>query len=669
MKKFYDTIINNELQFTELASKQFSDKSGITRENVRAVLEERGVVIRTIISETNDIISRYIAPHLKSPEKMSHNTALQLQEFAERLSGYKESVDTGLSFDIRSALVVYAASVNDDEMYIKNMFFKGLALFYLDKILFREEMSACYDRVIEYSNRYEQFNQETRNLIVRAYGNSYISVPDLNIDETYRRYDKALDFWNNTAKKIDPDFPWEAYFHNLHENLCSNTITTLRSSSRKGDVKERHIKRLFESADRLYKSYLAKNVIENNDFTSSTIKHLYFYNAAKYYNGMMSTHDLVDFLYGVYKQADDDYTYDDLYKKLHVAALFLHYLGYVSPDEFSDEYKLDIAQQVEKDVFDYVMHIPDNVSRSYVTTMLTNFALGSHYIFDDYVYLKLLLSLTVFRHPPTYVHSVMVAKLSCTIIEYIAKFYPEQLIGIPSIDCVQDVSDHVEELQLFVWLSGLMHDIGKIVYSHMVSFYARKLTDKEFEMIQQHSDKAKDFIKKEQSTVVDTISLESLQSATSIQFQKNNELFSCISDIALGHHKSYNGKFGYPQDFDNLSSPVKFIIDTISIADSIDAATDNVGRSYAREKTLEHMREDLLSQIDTRYNPFITKLIFENDYLYNKISDILSDYRYDMYYSCFSTSDFSKTILPPNLTLFNQKEPNERSRDYGNQSE
>ncbi len=652
MKSFYDAIIENELKFSELASKQFSDKEGLIRENIRAVLEGRGIAIRETIAQTNDLIAKYITPHLKNPEQMTEKVAMELQDFAERLSGYRESIDTGLSYDIRKALAVYALAIGNEQMYIKNMFFKGLALFYLDKTLFKEEMSECYDLVIAYSDRYEQLDKESRNLIVRAYGNSYISVADLNLKEIYRRYDKALDFWNTTAKNFDPDFPWESYFHNLHENLCSSTITALRSSDRKHTVTNKQIKRLYASAERLYNSYNSNNIIETNDYTSKEVKYLYFYNAARYYNNKISVHELVDFLFEVYKQADDDYSYDDLYKKLHVAALFLHYLGYVSPEEFSDEYKMELAQQVEKDVFDYVVHIPDEISRSYVTMLLTNFALGSHHIFDDYVYLKLLLSLTVFRHPPTYVHSVMVAKISFTVIEYVAKYHPKELIGIPGIKSVSDVEEQIDELLHFVWLSGLMHDIGKIVYSHMVSFYARKLTDKEFEMIQQHSDKAKDFIKKEPNVVLDTVSYETIQSATDLHFSNNTELFSCISDIALGHHKSYNGKFGYPQSFDNIASPVKIIIDTISVADSIDAATDNVGRSYANEKTLEDMREDLLSQIGTRYSPFITKLIFENDYLYDAISDILREYRYDMYYSCFTLSDFSNTILPPKRTLF-----------------
>ena len=32
-------------------------------------------------------------------------------------------------------------------------------------------------------------------------------------------------------------------------------------------------------------------------------------------------------------------------------------------------------------------------------------------------------------------------------------------------------------------------------------------------------------------------------------------------DIARGHHKFYNGKGGYPNDFDNTASPERFMID------------------------------------------------------------------------------------------------------------
>ncbi len=655
MRDSFIKIINNEIIFSELASKQFSDSTNVTRENVKQVLEQRGADIRRIIFETNELLEIHINPYLANPEKLTRDEAEELQEFAENLSGYKENVDTGLSYDIRNALIKYAETCGDVQMLIKNTFFKGLALFYLDRMLFRAEMSDCYEKVMSYGENYEKYDKDIRNLIVRAYGNFYISVSDLNIDEIFRRYDLAIDFWENRAKVVDPDFPWESYFFNLHENLCSTTITALRSE-RVIYVKQEHKDRLLDSSKILYGKYLSNQEVHTNDYTTLQVKCLYFNMAAQYHNDLITVNELCDFLYDIFLQADDEYTYDDLYKKLHVSALFLYYLDRYDAKDLTEKDLDSITKRIETDVFRYVMNIPDTLSRQYVTTMLTNFALGSHKLLDDYVYIKMLLSLTVFRHPPTYAHSVMVSKISFTIVEYIIKHHPDKLIGIPSINNVNDVTDKAGDLLLFVWFSGLIHDIGKIVYSHMVSFYVRKLNDKEFEMIKQHSDMARDFIKKSPSVDVDTIMYDTVQSATNIRFSTNPELFACFSDVAFGHHKSFDGKFGYPKDFDNLASPVKTIIDIISIADSIDAATDKVGRSYAREKTLEDMRDDLMSQINTRYCPFVTKLIFENEDLYNQIEDILNNYRYDIYHSCFSVSESMETMLPPQSDLFSGEE-------------
>ncbi len=655
MREAFFQIIENEILFSELASNQFSDSKDVTRENVKQILELRGAEIRRIIFETNELLETHLSPFLNSPETLSDEDAAELQELAEKLSGYKENIDTGLSYDIRVALIKHANVIGDEQALIRNTFFKGLALFYLDKMLFRAEMSECYETVISFAKNYEKYDRDSRNLIVRAFGNYYISVADLNIDETFRRYDLALDFWQNTAKVVDPDFPWEAYLFNLHENLCSNTISALRSE-RVVHVTDEHKRRLLESAKLLYDTRMSKGDIESNDHTTLQVKCLYFYMAAQYHNDIININELCDFLYTIYLEADDDYNYDDLYKKLHVSALFLFYLGKVDTHDFPQEDLIEITRQIEGDVTRYVMNIPDTLSRPYVTTMLTNFALGSHKLMDDYVYLKMLLSMTVFRHPPTYVHSVMVSKISFSIVEYVIKHHPEKLVGLPSIKTIQDVKDKAGEILLFVWFAGLIHDIGKIVYSHMVSFYVRKLNDKEFEMIKQHSDRARDFIKKSPSVDVDTLMYDTVQSATNLQFSTNPELFDCFSDIAFGHHKSFNGKFGYPKDFDNLISPVKTIIDIVSIADSIDAATDKVGRSYAREKTLEDMREDLLSQIGDRYCPFMTKLIFDNDELYNKIDYDLSNYRYDIYHSCFSVSESMETMLPPTSELFSDKD-------------
>ncbi len=649
MKKILEKIIENELLFVKLASTQFVKDETIDRKDVKSFLSRRNVEIRNVIDETNSLIDEIIMPFINNPIEISEKHAEELEEFAQRLSGYRESIDTGLCYQIRNALVKYAEHTGNDAMYIRNMFYKGLALFYLDSYLFKAEMSDCYDNVMLFSDRYEEFDKDTRSLIARAYGNSYISVASADIDEIYNRYDRALKFWNTTVKKFDPDFSLKAYYQNLHENTCSTTITALRSE-RNHTVKERYKRRLLESATILYEANRLDELVETNDYTSVQVKNIYYYYAARFHNDLISCEELLEKLYEIHSQVDDDFGYNELYKKLHVGALFLVYLHLYTPKGFSKEDEKRLTKEIEDGVFSYIENLPDNMDGARVSTMLSHFAIGSYNIFDDITYLKLLLKLTVFRHVPTFVHSVMVAKIACAITDYIIHFAPEELLSLPNVNSVEEILAKRDEILTFVWYAGLIHDIGKIVYSHMVSFYVRRLSDHEFEMIKQHSAKAESFIKKtvnfnsklnEEEHINDFVK-ESV-------FQNSNEkslLFQYLLDIALGHHKSFDGKFGYPQDFDNLQSPVKSIIDIISIADSIDAATDSVGRSYAVEKTLGDMEEDLLSQVGTRYSPTSTAHIFKDKKLFNAIDDILSEYRYDLYHACLNKDALTQALSP-----------------------
>ncbi len=655
MKKVLEKIIENELHFVELASSQFTGGKKLHRSDVKETLSKRNIEIRAIINETNNLIDEVITPLIKNPCEMTKKNAEELEEFAKKLSGYRESIDTGLCYQVRDALTIYAKSIGDDEMYIRNMFYKGLALFYLDTFLFKGEMSECFDNVIAYSDRYEQFDAETRNLIARAYGNSYISVPNFDIVEIYKRYDKALDFWENTVARVDPDFPLKAYYQNLQENLCSSTITALRSA-RRDAVQDEYKKRLLEAATALYEANRLDELVETNDYTSVQVKNIYYYNAAKFHNGIISCEKLLEKLYEMHSQADDDYSYDDLYKKLHVGSLFLVYLHLFPPSDFSEEDRNRITKEIEDGVFSYVEKIPDNISSSRVTTMLSNFAIGSFNAFDDVTYLKLLLKLTVFRHVPTFVHSVMVAKISCTITDFLIKFAPESFLSLPNVNSVEDVLAKRDEILTFVWYSGLVHDIGKLVYSHMVSFYVRRLNDHEFEMIKQHSSKAEAFIRQAPNYDTDMDKDQHLykfvEDAVLVRNADVSVLLTHLSDVAFGHHKSFNGKFGYPDEFDNLKSPVKAIIDIITVADSIDAATDSVGRSYAVEKSLNDMKEDMMSQIGTRYSPEVTSHVFEDERLFEKIDNILNEFRYDLYHSCLKTDILTQVLTPPLEELF-----------------
>ncbi len=650
MKKLFNQIIKNEKEYLSLSSNQFNNKKGITRANIEEKLKKRGDRVREIIAQTNEILSEHLMPFLVEPKNITPKLAVQLEELAEELSGYRESIDTGLSYDIRTALVIYAEDAKDYAMHIRNLFFKGLTLFYLDKELFIDEMDNCYNEIIAYSDRYKEFDRETRNLIVRAYGNSYISVKDRQIEEIERRSDRAIEFWMNVAKPIDPDFPWEAYLNNARENLTTNFISLTRSTNFAHTVTPKHVLKLKKNATELYNQLMQGREVADNDITSMSVKITYYKTVAEYLAGEKTAKELTDFLYKYYMTADkNSYDYDNIYMRLHIAALYIYYLRFVSEEEMPEELRREQLKKIEGEVFEYVLNVPGDVSQKFVTDMVKNFAVSCNIVYDDLAYLKMLLSLTVFRHKPTYVHSVMVAKISVIITEFLIENQPKILMDLPGISSVEDVIAQKNEILKFVWFAGLIHDIGKIPYSHIVSFYVRKLNDKEFEMIKQHTTSVSIFVAG--GTTIDINSLkqrfEVIDDENDIGFIDNKQAFGYLAHIAIGHHKSYDGNFGYPREFDNRESEVKTIIDIITIADSIDAATDSVGRSYANKKKLHELISEFDEGAGTRYSPIIAKLLSENKSLCDEIEKALNTFRYDVYYSCFSGESFANTMEPP----------------------
>ena len=112
------------------------------------------------------------------------------------------------------------------------------------------------------------------------------------------------------------------------------------------------------------------------------------------------------------------------------------------------------------------------------------------------------------------------------------------------------------------------HNIGKYFCIDIVSNSSRRLTDDEFEIIKHHP----------------------LNFSAIYQGEMTPE-FECIRDCALLHHRWFNEAGGYPREKHTANKP---FVNILTIADCIDAATDNIGRPYGMGKTLE----DLIQEFD-----------------------------------------------------------------------
>lgn len=205
----------------------------------------------------------------------------------------------------------------------------------------------------------------------------------------------------------------------------------------------------------------------------------------------------------------------------------------------------------------------------------------------------------------TVLHVRSVEQMSVLLLEAIIDKCPEQLIGVMGYNSVREVQNHRKELIQYTSTAANFHDLGKNEMADIVNNDFRPLTDHEFAIIRRHPELALDYL-------------------------NNDPSFEKYKDVALGHHKWYNGRGGYPKSFDNTKSSYRPIIDLVTICDCIDAATDRFGRNYGRKKILFQVVNELKRDAGTRYNPTMVDLILNNPELQERMELVITEDREQM---------------------------------------
>jgi response regulator RpfG family c-di-GMP phosphodiesterase len=246
------------------------------------------------------------------------------------------------------------------------------------------------------------------------------------------------------------------------------------------------------------------------------------------------------------------------------------------------------------------------------------------HMFSRRAYIELLMGIASQDHISTYAHSLVVAKLNKKITEYALDCAPELVVGISDTKTAGDVkaiaSDKnlrgafIEEMEL----AGLGHDLGKIFQIISVSQCARPLTETEYSGI----------------------------------IRKHNELGAGILDVAgfeskracAEKHHAFaegNGHRGYPDDAGVKYSPYKAAINITHISDVLSAISDNLGRYYAKPRTVDEAFAQILKDSENingnvELNHDIVKFILENKGLNSEVREILTSYNEEAYWKSYN---------------------------------
>ena len=220
--------------------------------------------------------------------------------------------------------------------------------------------------------------------------------------------------------------------------------------------------------------------------------------------------------------------------------------------------------------------------------------------------------LNVATQVTTYAHSVHVAMIAQKLMEGILAYQPELVKDVLGERRNGKVFLDTKKCMDFIFEAAMYHDIGKNAIISVVNNDFRPLTDEEFAIIKKHP----------------ALGAELLKIAPS--------LYEKFRDTTLGHHKWYNGKGGYPKDFDNTKSPKRILIDIITLSDCMQAATERIGRNYKNGKNFDRVMEEFRRDAGTRYNPDLVNFIDSHQDVARDLAALINEGGGDIYFDIYS---------------------------------
>ena len=308
---------------------------------------------------------------------------------------------------------------------------------------------------------------------------------------------------------------------------------------------------------------------------------------------------------------------NERFDHIELPNVLLPYVNYFYLNDLADvpfRRKRAAVKQMYEDIITIYHHrLDQQMDNSYVKylNLFATYPRAIKYLKEE-ERIRYLNELNVATQVTTYAHSVNVAMIARKLMEGILEYQPELLKGALGEIRRGKVWLDSKECLDFIYEAAFYHDIGKNGIISTVTNDYRPLTDEEYAIIKTHP----------------ALGAELLKIAPS--------LYEKYHDTTLGHHKWYNGKGGYPEDFDNTKSTKRILIDIITLSDCMQAATERVGRNYKEGKTFDMVMEEFRRGAGTKYNPDLVKFIDTHDDVARELAVLINDAWVDIYFSIYS---------------------------------
>ena len=339
--------------------------------------------------------------------------------------------------------------------------------------------------------------------------------------------------------------------------------------------------------------------------------------AIDYFFGRVSLETMLEKLSGIQKEAEA--SEDPLCQLSALASLNHYYLLYLYKFSSLPRAEIErlsrdrIAEALPK-LLQVKNTINNSVGNYYIAMFLNAASLTSS--FDDFK--DIILGITVYADKALFIHTAMVSRISLAIFDYMIGHDPSAFNGVAGHD-TEYIRTHRKEMRELLYDCCMYHDIGKFFLIDIVENSMRRLTDEEFALIKSHPGNFDNTYHNE---------------------EEKDERVLCIRDAALAHHLWHDGTRGYPNVAHTKNRP---FLDIISIADSIDAATDDIGRPYHSKKTLDDLIAEVQQDAGTRYGAEAAAVLSVPE-VRSRLAYLIREEREEINYQIYATGKLKEDI-------------------------
>ena len=588
---------------------------GETEESLIKKLMDNSYEKKQISRETNAIIKEYIAKYENDAALLDADAAAVLRDFLMQLipeDDKKDYVDPSVALRICRLLLGYYQTVQDLERTVQmvcwSMTFDIMVKSHQDA----NDTSPYSLMAEQYLDDLDGLPDEKRQMLVNCWLLSVYNSKDLLYGlRNYRRMQSAF---RKICERMGDDFARVFYvqFQVYVLGFAMAAWHKAEHDSKDAPVYGWTVDDLAREAALIEEiAGEIRAVLDEDRAGKPRIERVitqYYLDQADYYLGKITEAELLARIEAL-THPREDYTVVEQCSALFV--LNTCYLDYLCKSSLFDRRTaqartLEVIAHVRANMDDVVAGLSalsPYISVYQINRYLLELIWAASSIVEFDFFKRIVLDTTIYANKELYVHTMMVKEISLVLLDYVLDHDPRYLDGVAGRGW-EYWRDHKEEAMTLMENGALLHDIGKYYCLDFVTNSARSLTDDEFEVIKEHP-----------------------ANFSAIYQGVMSPEIECIRDCARLHHLWYNEAGGYPRERHTQNKP---FVNILTIADCIDAATDNIGRPYGMGKTLNQLMTEFDDARGTRYCGQISELLHVEE-IQDRINHVIGNRRKEIY--------------------------------------